>query len=139
MSRTAILVILGVGVVVAAGVMVVKRPQKAPETIAHAAATPASIGVDELMKNVDKHRGEVVVEGIVSAAEQGRVSLIDVGEVEKCGVTTCAELTLPVEWPGTPPMVKQRLRLRGKVREADGKLVFAAEKLELVEPSKNAP
>ena len=94
--------------------------------------TPEPIGVDELMKNVDKHRGEIVIEGIVSAAAQGRVSLIDCGELEKCGVVTCAELTLPVEWSGAAPAVKQRVRLHGKVREAEGKLVFAADKLEAV-------
>lgn len=142
MSRPVVFIILGVGIVVAVGVMVVRRIQQAPETIAHGAVAESkatSIGVDELMKNVDEHRGDVIVQGIVSAAAPGRLSLIDVGEVEKCGVTTCAELTLPVEWSGTPPAVKQRLRLRGKVREGDGKLVFAAEQLELVELAKNAP
>lgn len=96
--------------------------------------TPAAIGVDELMKNVDKHRGPVVVEGIVSAAAQGRISLIDCGELEKCGVTTCAELTLPVQWSGTPPTVERWVRLHGQVRESDGRLVFAAETLDMVEP-----
>jgi hypothetical protein len=111
-----------------------EQPASAAPNKAPAAPGTRAIGVDELMKNVDKHRGSVVVEGIVSAAAQGRISLIDCGELEKCGVTTCARLTLPVQWSGTPPAVKQRVRLHGQVRESDGKLVFAAETLEGVEP-----
>lgn len=132
---------IGVGAVAAAGVMLARRGGDAPlptpgpvvvATHAEPVAAPDPIGVDELMKNVDKHRGDVVVEGIVSAAAQGRVSLIDCGELEKCGVVTCAELTLPVEWTGKSPDVKQRVRLHGKVRESEGKLSFAADKLEVV-------
>lgn len=107
-------------------------PASGPPAQPEAKVVAKPLGVDELMKNVDKHKGEVDLEGIVSAAAKGRVSLIDCGEVEKCGVTTCAELTLPVEWAGTPPEVKQRVRLHGKVHEAKGKLVFAADKLEVV-------
>lgn len=107
-------------------------PASTPAAQPEAKEAPKPLGVDELMKDVDKHRGEIDVEGIVSAAAKGRVSLIDTGEVEKCGVTTCAELTLPVEWAGKSPEVKQRIRVHGKVTEAKGKLVFAADKLEVV-------
>lgn len=147
-NPSVIVIVLGVAAVAAAGVMLSRRgadaPLPAPEATAHGApvvaptapaptpAAPAPVGVDELMKNVDKHRGELIVEGIVSAAAQGRISLIDCGELEKCGVVTCAELTLPVEWAGASPAVKQRVRLHGKVRESGGKLSFVADRLEAV-------
>lgn len=134
-------IIVGVAIAAGAGAALAQGTPAAPTTPAPASITAAkpeakdatkALGVDELMKDVDKHRGEVDVEGIVSAAAKGRVSLIDTGEVDKCGVTTCAELTLPVEWAGNAPEVKQRIRLHGKVREAKGKLVFVADKLEVV-------
>lgn len=96
-------------------------------------AEPKSVGnrvagVDEFMKNVDANRGEVVVEGIVSAVEatDRRVALIDSAEFEHCGVVTCAENTLPVRWAGELPAVEERVRVRGKVEEEGGKLVFVA-------------
>lgn len=96
-------------------------------------AEPKSVGnrvagVDEFMKNVDANRGEVLVEGVVSAVEatDRRVALIDSAEFEHCGVVTCAENTLPVRWAGELPAVKERVRVRGKVEEEGGKLVFVA-------------
>ena len=94
----------------------------------------AVLGVDEFMKNVDRYRGKVSLEGVVSAVapEQQALSLIDCGEFQACGVTTCAQLTLPVQWPGPLPKVGDRVRIDGKVQEVQGKLMFVAEKLEKV-------
>ena len=56
------------------------------------AAPPKVLGVDEFMKNVDRYRGKVSLEGVVSAVapEQQAISLIDSGEFQACNVTTCA-------------------------------------------------
>ena len=91
------------------------------------AATP-SLGVEELMRDVDSHRGEVVIEGVVSAvsASERRVALIDAAEFEHCGVVTCAEYTLPIRWTGELPTEKERVRVRGRVGDDGGKLIFVA-------------
>lgn len=107
-------------------------PASTPAAKPEAKEAPKSLGVDELMKDVDNHRGEIDVEGIVSAAAKGRVSLIDCSKVECGDPGCCTPLTLPVEWSGKAPEVKQRIRLHGKVRETKGKLVFVADKLEVV-------
>ncbi len=91
-------------------------------------------GVDDFMKNVDRHRGKVTLQGVVSAVapEQQAISLIDSGEFQACGVTTCAQLTLPVQWRGPMPTVRDLVRLEGQAREVKGKLMFVADKLEKV-------
>ena len=100
-----------------------------------AAEPQGAVGVEALMKNVDQHKGSVRVEGVVSAAsaERQSLTLIDTRELEECGVTTCAQLKLPVRWTGTMPAVRAIVRVDGEVqRQPDGKLVFVARGVEQV-------
>ncbi len=99
-----------------------------------AAASPKVLGVDDFMKNVDRYRGKVSLEGVVSAIvpEQQAVSLIDAKEFQNCGVTTCAKLILPVQWRGLVPAVGDLVRVEGQAQEVKGKLMFVADKLEKV-------
>ena len=99
------------------------------------AAESQAVGVEALMKNVDEHKGPVRVEGVVSAASAERqlLTLIDTRELDECGVTTCAQLKLPVRWTGVMPPVRAIVRVDGEVqRQPDGKLVFVARGVEEV-------
>lgn len=103
-----------------------------------AAAGSAPLGVDELMTKVDRYRGPVLVEGVVSsvAANQQMLALIDSTEFDACGVTTCARYTLPVSWGGAMPAVRSVVRVRGQVKEEPGgKLVFVATAVEAARAS----
>lgn len=98
-----------------------------------AAVSPKAVsGVDDFMKNVDRYRGKVILEGVVSAVapEQQAISLIDAKEFQACGVTTCAQLTLPVQWRGPAPSLGDLVRIEGQAQEVKGKLMFVADKLE---------
>jgi hypothetical protein len=99
-----------------------------------AAVTPAVLGIDDFMKNVDRYPGKVSLEGVVSAVapEQQVISLIDVQEFQACNVTTCAQLTLPVQWRGPMPAVRDLVRVVGQAQKIKGKLIFGAEKLDKV-------
>jgi hypothetical protein len=99
-----------------------------------AAASPKVLGVDDFMKNVDRYRGKVSLEGVVSAVvpEQQAISLIDAKEFQACGGTTCAQLTLPVQWCGPLPVVSDLVRVEGQAQEVKGKLMFVADKVEKV-------
>lgn len=106
------------------------RSQPGAQASASPAArlTGAPLGVDDLMRNVDQHRGPVSVAGVVSgasAAEQMLV-LIDAKEFADCGTTTCATLALPIRWTGAMPQVSQTVQVDGQVQEVAGKLVFVA-------------
>ncbi len=94
----------------------------------------AASGVDDFMKNVDRYKGKVSLEGVVSAVtpEQQAVSLIDAKEFQACGVTTCAQLTLPVQWRGPMPAMGDLVRVTGQAQEVKGKLTFVADRLEKV-------
>ena len=94
-----------------------------------------TVGVEALMKNIDQHKGSVRVEGVVSAASAERqlLTLIDTRELDECGVTTCAQLKLPVRWTGAMPPVRAIVRVDGEVqRQPGGKLVFVARGVEEV-------
>jgi hypothetical protein len=99
-----------------------------------ATSRQALLGVDEFMKNVDRYRDKVSLEGIVSAIvpEQQADSLIDAKEFQACGVTTCAQLTLPVQWRGPMPIIGDLVRVEGQAQEVKGKLMFVADKLDKV-------
>ena len=93
-----------------------------------------SLGVGDLIRNVDQHRGRLSVVGVVSAASADKqaVTLIDTKEFADCGVTNCASLALPVRWAGPTPAVEKTVRVDGEVQESGGKLVFVASALQEV-------
>jgi hypothetical protein len=95
------------------------------------------LGVEPFMRAVDNYRGPVRLEGAVSAVvpEDQALTIIDVGELERCGVVTCAPLYLPVRWDGDMPAVGDIVRLRGEIGESENKLIFIAGALERVEQS----
>lgn len=95
---------------------------------------PAVLGVEELMQNVEQHRGPIRVEGVVSAvaSDHQALTLIDTRELRECGVITCARLKLPVRWGGAMPHVGEIVHVEGKVQEQDGKHLFVARKIEAV-------
>jgi hypothetical protein len=93
------------------------------------------------VRNADRHRGPLCVEGVVSVVspEQRTLALIDTREYQACGVTDCAPLYLPVRWNGSMPSVEDLVQLEGEVREGDGKLVFVARTLRKVESQPENP
>ena len=97
----------------------------------------STLGVDQFMKAVDRYRGVVIVKGIVSAIIPSKqmFSLIDLEEFRKCGVITCATLTLPVHWTKAMPEVRDTLIVEGEVTKLDGKMIFDAKKFEKVTPN----
>lgn len=98
-------------------------------------AGPVLVGVEDLMRKVEKYRHHRVrVEGVVSGVspEHRTLGLIDCREFERCGVTTCAQLTLPVEWAGPMPKTEETVRVEGEVQETGGKLIFVAGGVEKV-------
>lgn len=110
----------------------VQASQVAPQT-----PVPA-LGVDQLMKEPEKHPGALVVEGVVkTASKKGQtLALIDVEEYRKCKVVTCSLLALPVHWAGEMPAVLDIVRVEGQVTTVNGKMLFAARKLEKVPEAK---
>jgi hypothetical protein len=92
----------------------------------------ATLGVEQLMIDVENYRGEIRVEGVVSSVVPTKqmLSLIDTREFKECGITTCAQFTLPVHWKGSMPAVTDTVRIDGTVKELEGKLVFEAKGLE---------
>lgn len=97
-----------------------------------------ALGIDQLMKEPEKHPGALVVEGVVKTASKKdqSLALIDVDEYRKCKVVTCSLLALPVRWAGEMPAVLDIVRVEGEVTTVNGKMLFAAKKLEKVPEQK---
>ena len=96
-------------------------------------STASALGVEEFMRNVEQYRqSTVTVEGVVStvSAENQLVGLIDVREFQECKITTCSALTLPIHWSGSMPQVQERVQVKGKLQEKDGRFVFLAQEME---------
>ena len=112
------------------------RVESSAKGVAQHTSSKAVLGVEEFMREVDNHPGQVRLEGVVSAvaAEERALTLIDVAELERCGVVTCAPLSLPVQWNGEMPAVRDFVVLKGEVAESGGKLFFLAHSLERIEP-----
>ncbi len=84
------------------------------------------LGVDEVAKDPKAHQGRIVVEGVVDKVMVSRrtFTLIDSEEFAACGVTTCAEYSLPVSVPetgyrGALPKEQETLVLLGELTALD--------------------
>ncbi len=101
-------------------------------------ADKSVLGVDQFMTNVSQYRGPVLIEGVVSGVfpENRMVALIDTNEFKACGVTTCAKLTLPIQWTGQMPRIQDTVRVAGHVQQLQGKLVFVGQRLTLIDSKK---
>jgi hypothetical protein len=97
----------------------------------------AVLGVDQLIKEVDRHKGNILVHGVVTAVapDKQMMALVDIEQFKKCGVLTCPTyLVLPVRWSGVMPSLKDAVSVQGQVKESGGKLVFEARKIEKLAP-----
>ena len=98
---------------------------------------PAALGVDQLIKEVDRHKGLVRVEGIVTAVvpDKKMIALVDTEQFKKCGLLSCPTyLVLPVLWSGGMPSLKDAVIIEGQVKESGGRLIFEAKNLEKLVP-----
>ena len=97
-----------------------------------------ALGVDQFMREPEKHPVTLVVDGVVKTVSRKdqTLALIDVEEYRKCRVVTCSLLSLPVRWAGEMPTVLDIVRVEGEVTTVNGKMLFAARKLEKVPETK---
>jgi hypothetical protein len=93
----------------------------------------AVLGVDQLMKGVEQHKGPIRVQGVVTAVipDKRMIALVDIEQFKKCGILNCPTyLVLPVLWSGVMPSLKDAVTIEGQIKESGGKLVFEAQNLE---------
>lgn len=102
------------------------QPTEKPAAKAEGAKAEKPLGVDEVVKDPAKHQGRIVVEGVVAKVMGARrtFTLIDAKEFAACGVTTCAEYSLPVivpesDYRGALPKEKETLVLTGELTTLD--------------------
>jgi hypothetical protein len=109
-----------------------------PAGLTNMPAAKRVLGVDQFMTSVSRYRGPVLIEGVVSGVfpRNRMVALIDTNEFKACGVTTCAKLTLPIQWTGQMPRIQDTVRVAGQVQQLKGKLVFVGQRLTRIDSKK---
>jgi hypothetical protein len=93
----------------------------------------AVLGVDQFMKEVDRHKGPISIRGIVTAVvpDKRMMAVVDTDQFKQCGLLQCPSyLVLPVMWSGAMPALKDAVVIQGQIRESGGKLAFEANKIE---------
>jgi len=94
-----------------------------PARTARPDASPMAIQVDDLARNPEDYRGEIVLRAVVAGVNgsEGVFGVIDAREFESCGELTCAENTLPVKFAGDLPEPRTVVAITGRlVREKRG-------------------
>ncbi len=89
----------------------------------------AVLGVDQFMKEVDRHKGPISIQGVVTAVvpDKRMIAVVDVEQFKKCGLLQCPSyLVLPVMWSGVMPSLKDAVIIEGQIKESAGKLFFEA-------------
>ncbi|MGO9121185.1 MAG: hypothetical protein ACLQPD_26695 [Desulfomonilaceae bacterium] len=93
----------------------------------------AVLGVDQFMQEVDRHKGPISIQGVVTAVvpDKRMMAVVDTEQFKQCGLLQCPSyLVLPVVWSGAMPALKDAVIIEGQIRESGGKLVFEANKIE---------
>ena len=90
--------------------------------------------VRDVASNPSKHLGQLALTGVVGIVtpEKGFV-IVDMKEYEAEGfgcLTTDEPTKLSVQWTGTPPAVKDKVRVEGKLVKEKKGYAFTAEKVE---------
>ncbi len=91
------------------------------------------LSVVQLMNNVDRYKGPVRVQGVVTAVvpDKHMIALVDTEQFKQCGILSCPTyLVLPVLWSGARPSPKEAVTVEGQIKESGGKLAFEANKIE---------
>jgi len=113
------------------------KPDIPGEPVKPSPALPPGItvNVDDLMKNPEQYIGSIRVIGVVSSVspEQRTIGLIDSREFASCGVTTCSEFILPVQWVGAMPRIEDTVQIVGEVQRSNGKFIFVAQSIEILD------
>ncbi len=85
------------------------------------------------MKEVDRHKGPISIQGVVTAVvpDKRMMAVVDTEQFKQCGLLQCPSyLVLPVIWSGDMPALKDAVIIQGQIKESGGKLAFEANKIE---------
>ncbi len=110
---------------------VAKAVEKAPPV-----KVPA-LSVATLMREADRHKGPVLVEGVVAKVfpKEQKLGVIDSDEFRRCGTVTCAAEILPVKWAGAMPEPTNFVRIEGEIRKGAAGLELVARSVEKIQPA----
>ena len=102
-----------------------------PTPAAATAPTIARYGVADFMQRTPPVWTVALVRGVVQASDDSsrRLTLIDEAEYRNCSTAECAELILPVSWPGPQPAPGTTVEIHGSIVDEGGRRLFAATRI----------
>jgi hypothetical protein len=95
----------------------------------------SAVPLNDFMQVAERGQS-ATIEGMVSRVwqRQGRIGLIDTGDLMECQSEGCAKTTLVVLWKGDMPEVFSTIQITGAVT-SEGRMMLNAESLEVVAPA----
>ncbi|MHC4422439.1 MAG: hypothetical protein ACYTE6_03895 [Planctomycetota bacterium] len=148
MSKFGLVALIAVAGAAAVGWAIFNRPADGPasETMSDAppsAAMPDSspaadalVSINAIMEHPEEYHGVVRLEGVVAQVDGDRGLFMLMGRKDwaACGKSKCCvPLTLPVRGAEDLPAKETVVRVQGRVEQADGKYVLAAESVDRLE------
>jgi hypothetical protein len=123
----------------AMGWAIISRSTDAPQAADEADSSPGAgtlVSIKVLMEHPEEHQGVVRLEGVVAQVDGDRGLFMLMGRQDwaACGKSKCCvPLTLPVRGAENLPAKETVVRVEGRVEQADGKYVLAAESVDRLE------
>ena len=125
--------------VAAVGWAIISRSTDAPQAAdesGFSAGAGALVSIKALMEHPEEYQGVVRLEGVVAQVDGDRGLFMLMGRQDwaACGKSKCCvPLTVPVRGAKDLPAKETLVRVEGRVEQADGKYVLAAESVDRVE------
>ncbi|MHC4384329.1 MAG: hypothetical protein ACYTGY_11460 [Planctomycetota bacterium] len=139
MSRFGLAALIALVGAAAVGWAIISRSTDAPQAADKSGISPgadALVSVKALMEHPEEYQGVVRLEGVVAQVDGDRGLFMLMGRQDwaACGKSKCCvPLTLPVRGAEDLPAKETVVRVEGRVEQADGKYVLAAEAVDRLE------
>jgi hypothetical protein len=139
MSRFGLVALVALMGAVAVGWAIFSRPADGPQAADESGFSPgadALVSIKAIMEHPEEHPGIVRLEGVVAQVDGDRGLFMLMGRQDwaACGKSKCCvPLSLPVRVAEDLPTKETVVRVQGRVEQADGKYVLAAESVDRLE------
>jgi hypothetical protein len=139
MSKFGLVALMAAVGAAAVGWAIFSRPADGPASGALPETSPtaeALVSIKAIMEHPGEYHGVVRLEGVVAQVDGDRGLFMLMGRQDwaVCGKSKCCvPLTLPVRGADDLPAKETVVRVEGRVEQADGKYVLAAESVDRLE------
>lgn len=139
--KSGIIAVVLAGIFVVVGIMYsfIREKHKPVDNVTAVAARPNEsskvVHVDELAKNPENFKGEIVLRGVVAGVKEseGIFGIVDCREFQVEGIICPDDVILPVRFSGDLPKPKAMVEITGQVIRDKNGLIIEAKRVEVMQ------